>query len=89
VRGFGRDLVIYAALHSAFVFSLAVLGEKRPDAYVSVSVLVYFVATSVLPSLRRSADLRVADIALAAVFLVVVALRVLSILGYAHFGGAP
>jgi len=89
VRELLRDLVAYALLHTVFVSALALLGETRADAYVAVSVLVYFVSSSLLPSIRKYSDLRAVDAALAALFCALVALRILDILGYGAFGAKP
>jgi len=82
VRGLDRDLVVYASLQAAFTSILAALGEARIDAYVSVSILIYFVATTIQPSIRKYSDLRVLDALLIALFSLIVVFRVLEILGY-------
>jgi len=82
LKGFLRDLTLYVVLHTVFAAVLSSLGESRVDAYVAVSILVYFVSTSILPSIRRYADLKLLDAALILVFGVIVAVRVLEILGY-------
>lgn len=82
VRGLPRDLVIYVVLHTVISSALIILGERRVDAYVSISILVYFIATSILPEIRAHCDLRLVDYALITVFTLIIALRVLDILGY-------
>jgi len=82
MRGLLRDLVIYVIMSTAFTASLALLGESRADAYVAVSILVYFVSSSVLPNIRRYSDLRIVDAALVVMFIAIVVLRILEILGY-------
>jgi len=82
VRGLERDLLVYASLQVAFTSVLAALGETRVDAYVSVSILIYFVATTIQPNIRRYSDLRVLDALLIALFSLIVVFRVLEILGY-------
>jgi len=82
VRGLDRDLLVYASLQVAFTSILAALGESRIDAYVSVSILIYFVSTTIQPSIRKYSDLRVLDALLIALFSLIVVLRVLEILGY-------
>jgi len=89
MRGLLRDLVIYVIMSTAFTASLVLLGESRADAYVAVSILVYFVSSSVLPNIRKYSDLRIVDAAFVAVFIVIVALRVLEILGYSIPGVQP
>lgn len=82
VRGLPRDLVIYVVLHTMVSSAFVLLGERRVDAYVSISILVYFIATSILPEIRARCDLRLVDYALITVFTLIIALRVLDILGY-------
>jgi len=82
MRGLDRDLLVYASLQATFTSILATLGEARIDAYVSVSILIYFVATTIQPSIRKYSDLRVLDAPLIALFSLIVVFRVLEILGY-------
>ncbi|AFL66808.1 hypothetical protein Desfe_0920 [Desulfurococcus amylolyticus DSM 16532] len=82
VRGLPRDLVIYVVLHTMVSSAFVLLGERRVDAYVSISILVYFIATSILPEIRAHCDLRLVDYALITVFTLIIALRVLDTLGY-------
>ncbi len=62
--------------------SLLLLGEKRVDVYASLSILVYFISTSILPELRERADLKIIDILLITAFIIIVSLRVAEVLGY-------
>jgi len=82
MEGLDRDLIVYASLQVAFTSILAALGESRIDAYVSVSILIYFVSTTIQPSIREYSDLRVLDALLIALFSLIVVFRVLEILGY-------
>lgn len=82
MEGLDRDLIVYASLQVAFTSILAALGESRIDAYVSVSILIYFVSTTIQPSIRKYSDLRVLDALLIALFSLIVVFRVLEILGY-------
>jgi hypothetical protein len=77
-----RDIVIYTLLHTIMIISLLLLGETRVDVYISLSVLVYFISTSILPEIRERADLKAADIILITIFVIIVSLRVLEVLGY-------
>ncbi len=86
MKGLARDLLVYVTLHSVAISSLAVLGEKRIDAYLSMAILVYFVSTSILPTIREHSRLTIMDILLFTVFMAIVAYRVLSILGYSLWG---
>jgi len=60
--------------------SLTLVGESRPDVYLSMAILIYFVYTSIDYSLRMRSSLKVIDIALFTVFIVIVTIRVLMIL---------
>ncbi len=76
------DVVVYSILQVVMTISLVLSGETRWDVYVSLSILVYFVSTSVLPDIREKTDLRLLDIFLIAVFSLIVTVRVAEILGY-------
>jgi len=76
------DVVVYSILQAVMTISLVLSGETRWDVYVSLSILVYFVSTSVLPDIREKTDLRLLDIFLIAVFSLIVTVRVAEILGY-------
>jgi hypothetical protein len=82
MRGIVRDLMIYSLVLLIFTSALVLLGEYRIDAYLAISILIYFVLTTILPNIRRQADLRITDILFIIVFIVIVALRVLEVLGY-------
>lgn len=60
--------------------SLTLVGESRPDVYLSMAILIHFVYTSIDYSLRMRSSLKVIDIALFTVFIVIVTIRVLMIL---------
>ncbi len=60
---------------------LTLTGERRADAYVSVSILIYFVYTSIDPEMRLKFKLKTLDIAYFLVFSAIVTVRILSILG--------
>ncbi len=72
------------ALLSAFMtlasVALALLGESRPDVYFSMSVLTYFIYTSIDPTLRSRSKLAPIDAALIIAFSAVIALRVIQVL---------
>ena len=75
------SVVLLALLTTVSLVSLVLVGETRPDAYLSMTILVYFVYTTVDPVVRARASLRVIDVLLFLVFAFVVAMRVLEILG--------
>lgn len=82
MRGIARDLMIYVLIQTIFISALSLLGESRIDAYISISILIYFVSTTILPNIRKYSNLRIVDIILIVLFGLIVTLRVLEILGY-------
>ncbi|MEM0267098.1 MAG: hypothetical protein QXT33_06430 [Thermofilum sp.] len=66
-------------LYSVSVAALAALGERRLDAYFSILVLEYAVLHALLRPKRKGRDFIL--IALIALFTVVVALRIVEVLG--------
>lgn len=88
VRGLALDIVVYSMLQAVVTLSLVMLGETRVDVYVSLSILVYFVATSILPNIREKSSLRVLDVFLVMIFMLIVTVRVAEILGYSIPGMA-
>lgn len=73
-------IFILTMLTMLFTIMLATVGETRPDAYVSVSILIYFVYTAVDPTIRRYSKLKLLDIALVTMFMMIVIVRVLEVL---------
>lgn len=71
--------VLLPLLYTVTVSSLAGLGERRLDAYLSMLTLEYSVLYAVLRPKRKSIDFIL--IALIAVFMVIVALRIAEVLG--------
>ncbi len=80
-RGIYRDILVYTATTVSAVIALLLLGEKRPDVYLLTAILVYFTATSLLPSARRETRLLAADLVLLLVFAATVAYRVAIAIG--------
>ncbi|MEB3846101.1 MAG: hypothetical protein GSR83_03530 [Desulfurococcales archaeon] len=76
------DVVIYSLLQAVMTISLVLSGETRWDVYVSLSIMVYFVSTSILPGIREKSNLRLLDIFLIIVFSVIVTIKIAEILGY-------
>ncbi|MEM1679293.1 MAG: hypothetical protein QXJ56_07750 [Ignisphaera sp.] len=74
-------LTILTIIIVIFTVFLVIVGESRPDAYISVSILLYFVYTAMDPGIRRYANMRPLDIGLIIVFIFIVMVRVLDILG--------
>jgi predicted neutral ceramidase superfamily lipid hydrolase len=71
--------VLLSLLYAVTVYSLASLGEQRLDAYFSMLVLEYFVLYALLRPKRRHRDY--IALVLIALFSVVVAFRVLEVIG--------
>lgn len=75
-----RGIVLLVLLTMVFAAFLSILSESRVDAYVSISILVYFIYTSIDISLRRYSKLKPLDIAFTATFITIVAIRILEVL---------
>jgi hypothetical protein len=71
--------VLLPLLYAVTVYSLVSLGEQRLDAYFSMLVLEYFVLYALLRPKRRHRDY--IALVLIALFSVVVAFRVLEVIG--------
>lgn len=74
------SMLILTSLTVLFTVFLVIVGESRPDTYLSVAILLYFIYTSVDPSIRRYTNLKPLDIGLITVFIIIVAIRVLQVL---------
>lgn len=72
-------------LFTLLIFTATVLliaaGESRPDTYLAVAILIYFVHTIVDNSIRSRASMKITDIALVVIFIAIVSIRILIILG--------
>ncbi|MCS7108351.1 MAG: hypothetical protein NZ911_03045 [Sulfolobales archaeon] len=75
-----RDLMILTALMFIAISMLVYVGEVRYDAYLAVTILIYFIYTSVNYSFRSRVNLKVVDIAFIALFIGIVSYRVYEIL---------
>ncbi|RLG87771.1 MAG: hypothetical protein DRO15_04295 [Thermoprotei archaeon] len=75
-----RDVLIYALLLTMVMIALVLVGESRPDVYLSITILMYFIYTSINYSIRSRARLRILDAILLFVFLAIVTYRVLEVL---------
>jgi hypothetical protein len=74
-------LILLTSLVSLFTGFLAVIGEQRPDAYVAVSILIYFVYTAIDSSIRKRSRTILLDLILISIFALITTYRVLSVLG--------
>ena len=75
-----REIIIYTILLTIVIISFVLIGETRPDVYLSISILIYFIYTSISHNIRLRAKLTVLDISLLTVFSVIVVYKILTIL---------
>lgn len=75
-----RDILIYALLLIIAVIALVLVGESRPDVYLSIAILIHFIYTSINYSIRSRAKLKILDTILLLIFLTIVTYRVLEVL---------
>jgi len=80
LKRYEAEILAFVALTSALVSALSLLGEQRVDAYVSVAILSYYVATSVASELRSRSKLLPLDVSLLLLFSYIVAIRILEVL---------
>lgn len=74
------SLLIYTIFISLTIIFLVSIGESRLDTYISISILIYFIYTSIDLSIRSRTNLKILDIALITIFIAIVLARVLIIL---------
>jgi len=74
------DLILFTALVVIATLALIYVGELRPDAYLAVTILIYFIYTSVNYSFRFRVKLKVVDLLLITTFSLIVAYRVYEVL---------
>ena len=75
-----REIIVYAILSTIVIISFILIGETRPDVYLSISILIYFIYTSISHNIRLRAKLTILDISLLTVFSIIVIYRILTIL---------
>lgn len=75
-----REIIVYAILSTIVIISFILIGETRPDVYLSISILIYFIYTSISRNIRLRAKLTILDISLLTVFSIIVIYRILTIL---------
>jgi len=76
------EILLYVTITTIAVSFLAYLGERRIDAYLSISILIYFISTAISRDIRSRSKLIFLDIAWISIFIAIVTRRVLEILGY-------
>lgn len=74
------DLILFTVLVVIATLALIYVGELRPDAYLAVAILIYFIYTSVNYSFRFRVKLKVVDLLLIITFSLIVAYRVYEVL---------
>jgi hypothetical protein len=70
------DLILFTVLVVIATLALIYVGELRPDAYLAVAILIYFIYTSVNYGFRFRVKLKVVDLLLITTFSLIVAYRV-------------
>jgi hypothetical protein len=74
------DLILFTVLVVIATLALIYVGELRPDAYLAVAILIYFIYTSVNYGFRFRVKLKVVDLLLITIFSLIVAYRVYEVL---------
>ena len=74
--------IIFAFLNFLSIIFLIFLGESRPDAYISITILIYFISTPLINPFgeRKSRYITVLDVSLFTIFLIIVGYRIYQIL---------
>ena len=75
------SILLFSTIYIVSMIILVLLGENRPDVYVSIGILVYFIYISLDTRIRENTNMKYVNILLFTVFMVIVAYRVLTILG--------
>lgn len=75
-----RGVVLLTLFIMLFSILLVILDESRPDAYLSVSILLYFIYTAIDSTIKRYVNTKFLDIGLVLIFIAIVAFRVIDIL---------
>ncbi|MEM4818802.1 MAG: hypothetical protein QXQ91_00580 [Nanopusillaceae archaeon] len=75
-----RSITLLVISLTTPVLILASIGEERPDAYVAVEILAYYIVTIIDPLIRRIAKLTIIDLILMLIFIAIVIYRVMEII---------
>jgi len=75
-----RDLLIFTVLVVIATLALIYVGELRPDAYLAITILTYFIYTSVNYGFRFRVKLKIIDVVLLITFALIVTYRVYEVL---------
>ncbi len=76
-----KSLLVFSLLLTVTTASLALLGEKRPEVYAAMAILVYFVYTSIDNSIRIRAKLHLLDLSFLLIFSLIIGYRIVIIAG--------
>ena len=76
-----KSLLVFSLLLTAATASLALLGEKRPEVYAAMAILVYFIYTSIDNSIRIRAKLYLLDLSFLLIFSLIIGYRIAIIAG--------
>ena len=77
-----KSIAVFSMLYLTIITTLALTGDKRPDVYVSVSALLYFVYVSLDENVRRNTKLGPVSVILFTAFTLAVAYRIAQIIGW-------
>lgn len=81
MRRLDAFVMLYSTLTAMFTATLSLLGEGRPDAYVALAILSYYVSLALTSPSARPRSLQAAvNASLLAVFALIVAYRVYEVL---------
>ncbi len=75
-----RDVILLTILVVTAVSMLAYVGELRPDAYLAITILIYFIYTSVNYGFRFRVNLKFIDASLIITFALIVGYRVYEVI---------
>ena len=75
-----RDLIVFTVLVVITTLTLIYVGELRPDAYLAITILIYFIYTSINYSFRFRVKLKVIDVSLIIIFSLIVIYRVYEVI---------
>ena len=80
MRPVDSSILWFSTIYIISMIILVLLGENRPDVYVSIGILVYFIYVSLDTRIRENTN-KYVNILLFIIFMVIVVYRVLNILG--------
>lgn len=81
MRALDRSILLFVIIYVVAMIMLMSVGERRPDVYVSISILIYFSYISLDSSIRENTSLKMLDVFLFIIFMLIVTYRVLAVLG--------